>query len=1022
MSDHPHELPQVNASLELPTLRGRFVGASNRQFWRSLDEAAATPEFEEYLHREFPSQLAEWNDPEGRRGFLKLMAASLALAGVAGCTRQPQEKIVPYVRAPEELVPGRPQFYATAMVRAGYALGLLVESHMGRPTKVEGNPEHPASLGATDALAQASVLTMYDPDRSQTIVRRGVIETWDTFITAMSREMEPVRARRGAGLRILTETITSPTLAAQLQALLGDLPEARWYEYEPAGDRNLHAGARQAFGRDVDVTYNFRQAKVVVSLDSNFFVELPGSVRYAREFIDARRVSVDASSMNRLFVAESTPTITGAMADHRVAVRPSQIETLARDLLAEVRGGAGQGGAVNGVATAWVAAVGKDLRANHGASIVIAGPGQPPAVHALVHAINAAIGSRGQTVNYLEPIAVHPGQERASLSDLADEMRAGSVDTLLMLGSNPVYSAPGEVEFAEALAKVRLRVHLGLYNDETAFLSDWHIPAAHFLEAWGDARAFDGTATIQQPLIAPLYEGKTAHELLAVIAGSAGQSAFEIVQQHWQTQLGENDFARQWRKAIHDGLVAETEAQTVDAQLSEDLRADDATAARASTELPEGKFEVEIRPDPTIGDGRYANNGWLQELPKPMTKLTWDNVAYVSLNTADELKLKSGDLIDVMVADRSVRAPVWVMPGQPDRCISLTLGYGRTRTGRVGTGIGYNAFALLPAQGAWFTQATIRLTGETYKLATTQSHYAMEGRDIVRVTTIDKLRDDSKHLWDAKHHVEGMPSLYPEFDYSKGNQWGMVIDQTACIGCNACVVACQSENNIPVIGKEQVANGREMHWLRIDRYHVGEPESPDLETYFQPMLCVHCEKAPCEVVCPVAATAHDSEGTNNMIYNRCVGTRYCSNNCPYKVRRFNYLQYSDETTPSLKLMRNPDVTVRSRGVMEKCTYCIQRISVARIDAKVSGDGFVPDGDVVTACQQACPTRAIIFGNLNDKQGETLKLKSSPLNYGVLAELGTQPRTTYLARVINPHEDLPRAVTPKNHPDQDKAHS
>jgi MoCo/4Fe-4S cofactor protein with predicted Tat translocation signal len=1021
MSDQHHS----DAAEGLKTIRGRLANTRNRQFWRSLEEAAGTPEFEEYLHREFPSQASEWNDPAGRRTFLKLMGASLALAGVAGCTKTPNEKIVPYVRAPEQLVPGKPQFYATAMVRGGYALGLLVESHMGRPTKVEGNPEHPASLGATDAFAQASILTMYDPDRSQTILRRGVIETWDTFITAMSREREANLAARGAGLCILTETVTSPTLAAQIQSLLEELPEARWYVHEPVGDLNARQGARQAFGRNVDVAYNFGQAKVIVSLDSDFLLGLPGSVRYARDFIDGRRVSQSSQSMNRLYVAESSPTITGSMADHRVAVRPSQIETIARGLLAEVRGEASDALAENSPATAWIRAAAQDLRDNNGAALVVAGAGQPAAVHAIAHALNEAIGAVNRTVSYLEPIATQPQQERSTLADLTAEMQAGNVDTLVVLGGNPVYGSPGELKFGDALAKVRLRIHLGEYYDETSFLCDWHIPAAHYLESWSDARAFDGTTSILQPLIAPLYQGKTAHELVAVLSGKAGQTAYEIVQQHWQEEFGGGDFARRWRRAVHDGIVPDTQAETVQVQLAEELRGAEAISGRANAPDAGDALEVEFRPDPTIWDGRFANNGWLQELPKPLTKLTWDNVAYLSAHTAAELGVATGDVVQVTVGERSIEAPVWVMPGQPDGCVSLTFGYGRSQSGRVGTGIGYNAYELLPAQGQWFARAKVTATGDKHPLATTQQHWNMEGRDIVRVTTLDRLQSDPDHLWDAKHHVESLPSLYPEWDYSQGNAWGMVIDQTACIGCNACVVACQSENNIPVVGKEQVSVGREMHWLRIDRYYVGDAESPEVEAYFQPMMCVHCEKAPCEVVCPVAATVHDSEGTNNMVYNRCVGTRYCSNNCPYKVRRFNYLQYTDETTPSLKLMRNPDVTVRSRGVMEKCTYCIQRINVARIESKKEGDGFVADGQVLTACQQACPTRAIVFGNLNDKDGEARRLKTSPLNYGVLAELNTQPRTTYLARVANPHPDLPapKGADPGEHiADQDKAHS
>jgi molybdopterin-containing oxidoreductase family iron-sulfur binding subunit len=882
------------------------------------------------------------------------------------------------------------------MTRGGYALGLLAESHLGRPTKLEGNPLHPASLGATDAAAQASILSLYDPDRSQTIRYRGSIETWDRFITEITAKMHTLRERGGAGLRILTETVTSPTLAGQIQSLLAELTEARWHQYEPAGLDNVREGARLAFGRYVDAVYYFDRADVVLSLDADFLVNLPGSVRYAREFAGARRVAESSGSMNRLFVVESTPTITGAAADHRLPLRPTLVEQFAREVAARLNvPGATAGSSIPGVPDEWLNAVVQDLAASRGASLVIADPGQPPIVHALAHAINDALGNSGQTVVYLEPVEARPENQLTSLQALLADMRAGRVDTLVILGGNPAYSTPGPLAFAEQLSQVSLRVHLSEYYDETSFRCDWHVPAAHFLESWSDARAYDGTASIIQPLIEPLYGGKTPHELLAVLQGQPGRSAFDILHAHWKQALGEENFAMGWRRALHDGLIADSRSPIVEVALQ----------AIDFGPLPNSpqQLDVEFRPDPSLGDGRDANNGWLHELPKPLTKITWDNVAAISAATARRLGVASEDILEIRLGDLALRAPAWIMPGQPDDCVSLTLGYGRTHSGRVGTGVGYSAYVLRLPEPAWFaTGATVHRTGARHRICTTQNHHSMEGRDIVRVTTNDRVRSDAAHPLDAADLDHDLPTLYPEYP-SEGNAWGMVIDQTACIGCNACVVACQAENNIPIVGKEQVGVGREMHWLRIDRYYHGELASP--ETYFQPMLCQHCENAPCEVVCPVAATVHDSEGTNNMIYNRCVGTRYCSNNCPYKVRRFNYLQYADETTPSLKLLNNPDVTVRSRGVMEKCTYCIQRISAARIDAKKENRP-IRDGEVLTACQQACPTQAIVFGNLNDPQAAVTKLKVSPLNYGVLAELNTQPRTTYLPRVVNPHPDLP----------------
>jgi MoCo/4Fe-4S cofactor protein with predicted Tat translocation signal len=1006
-----------------------------RGYWRSLDELAAAPAFRDLVEREFPSQLAVWDDPVGRRRFLQLMAASLALAGVGGCASQPPEAIVPFVRGPEDVVPGRPLYYATALTRGGYALGVLAESHEGRPTKLEGNPQHPAcrhpelatNYGATDASTQASILDLYDPDRSQTVLYRGGIETWDRFLTEMHAEMARLRERQGAGLRILTETVTSPTLAGQFAALLEELPEARWHQYEPVNLDNVREGARLAFGQHVAPLYHFERAGVVISLDSDFLTNLPGSVRYAGDFAARRRPDDPDAPMSRLYVIESTPTITGAMADHRQPLAPQDVETVAQQIAerlgVNVPTPDSQSPTRNSLLPDdWLSALVGDLAANRGAAIVLAGIGQPPAVHAICHAINQQLGNVGddRPIEYVEPAEARPENQLQSLRELVSDMHTGEVETLVILGGNPVFSAPGELNFAAAMDRVNLRVNLSLYNDETSFLCHWHIPAAHELEAWSDARAFDGTATILQPLIAPLYGGRTAHELVSVLAGQPGRTSYEIVQEHWQRAMEGDDFGQRWRRALHDGLVPESSSLPIQVEAQLTAEALEASRQQPSTDS-DNAIVVEFRPDPTLWDGRHANNGWLQELPKPLTKITWDNVALVSGMTAQQLNVTNGDVLEIRRGEASIHAPAWIMPGQPDDCVSLTFGYGRTRSGRVGNNIGYNAYGIRPAQAPWFTQATVRKTGERMQIATTQTHHSMEGRDIIRVTTEARYHDDPQHLVDAKHAVESLPSLYPEFPY-EGNAWGMVVNQSACIGCNACVVACQAENNIPIVGKEQVLVGREMHWLRIDRYwHAANDKSLERseslvnpETYFQPMMCVHCEKAPCEPVCPVHATVHDSEGTSNMIYNRCVGTRYCSNNCPYKVRRFNYLQYTDTQTPSLKLQRNPDVTVRNRGVMEKCSYCIQRVSAARIEAK-RDNRAIRDGEVLTACQQVCPTRAIVFGNLNDTEAEVSALKQSPLNYGVLAELNTQPRTTYLARVANPHPDLPPPTATLVHP-------
>ncbi len=999
-----------NGPIDLTAVRARLAGSQGPQFWRSLEELAETEGFQEFLYREFPQQAGNWIDPVGRRRFLHLMGASLALAGLTGCTKQPDETIVPYVKAPEELVPGKPLFFASAVPHGGFCEGVLVESHMGRPTKIEGNPDHPASLGSTGIFAQASVLTLYDPDRSQTIVQFGEIRSWDAFLSEMREVSQKYRGNKGAGLRILTETLTSPLVHSLLQQLLFEMPSARWHQYEPAGRDASRQGARLAFGTDVSTRYNFEKADVVLSLDSDFLSTGPGHLRYTRDFTARRKVRDGHLEMNRLYVLESTPTNTGAMADHRLPLKASEVESFAVALAAELsipwqmppssRSATGE---------AWVSPIARDLLKHKGRCIVIAGEYQTPNVHALAHAMNLSLGNVGKTVIHTEPVEPNPSQQFDSLRDLAQEMKAGAVETLLILGGNPVFTAPADVPFGQAMKSVKRRVHLGLYNDETAALCHWHVPEAHFLESWNDCRAYDGTITIMQPLIAPLYSGKTASEVLTLLSRQPDRSSYDMLREYWLQRFSGNStpsdkpartvtpesFERFWRKSLHDGLIEGTALPAKDVALVPQPQ------LKLSPSAAPG-LEVIFRPDPHIFDGQFANNGWLQELPKPHTRLTWDNAALVSPATAERLGLRNEETIELQYEGRKVEAPVWILPGQPADSVTIHFGYGRSRTGRVGRGAGFNAYQIRTAMSPWFGSGlAVTQTGRSHNLACTQHHHSMEGRHPVRAATLDRFREEPDFVQEMGEVPSRESSLYPEHNY-EGNAWGMVIDLSACTGCNACTIACQSENNIAVVGKEQVIIGREMHWIRVDRYYSGGLDNP--ETYHQPLPCMQCENAPCEVVCPVNATSHSQEGLNDMVYNRCVGTRYCLNNCPYKVRRFNFLLYSDFETPSLKLQRNPDVTVRSRGVMEKCTYCVQRINAAKIEAEKQ-DRPVRDGEIVTACEAVCPARAITFGNINDASSRVAKLKADKLNYGLLADLNTRPRTSYLAALKNPNPEI-----------------
>ncbi len=1140
-------------------MRQNILTQQGQNYWRSLEEFVDAPEFEEFVSREFPQHAEEWHDPVSRRSFLKVMGASLALAGLSSaCVIQPPEKLIPYVKQPEEIVPGKVLFYATAMSLKGVAVGLLGKSNEGRPTKIEGNPEHPGSLGSTDRFAQASLLGMYDPDRSREYVYRNTPRSWDNFIKDVRAVIEDNSKTGGAGIRFLTETITSPTLISQFRQILSEMPNARWYQYEPCNSDNALAGAKMAFGENVNTVYRFDQADRILSLDSDFLSDF--NVRYVRDFSDKRRVTDEKKDMNRLYVAETTPTITGAKADHRLSIKPSQMEGFARFVAAAVGvSGANSTYTDNG----WAATMAKDLKANAGKSLVVVGDHQPPIIHALAHSINAALGNVGKTVVYTEPLAADTAGANAKtqvegLRELVSDIDSGAVKLLTIIGGNPAYNAPADLKFdLDRLNKVPLRVHLSQYNDETSAICHWHIPQTHYLEEWSDARAYDGTATLIQPLIAPLYEGKSAHEVLNVFAKeNYDRGGFDIVKEFWQKQglggslkpiaaaagtaaagavkataassnagansnknannnngnganrsgagsnannsaavnsntnantggaqsnlttqrqsvplmnpsgqgpdsviatqnnntapksavadsasggsspsaaavsapAGNFDFA--WRKAIHDGFIANTAAPTRSVTARTDFLGQTANISAAADK----QLEVVIIPDHSIHDGRFANNGWLQELPKPINKLTWDNALLLSPNTAKEYGLNlsrtkysgdaggeegsafvstkggnlNADLVNLTINGQqtSKSLPVWVTPGQPDGVATIYLGFGRQRAGRVGNNVGYNAYEVRTTNAMSFAVGSIVKTGEQAQMASTQTHFNMEGRDIIRVWEIDQYAENPKM---GQQHDEYPKSMYPRYDYSDADwkhKWGMAIDLNSCVGCNACVMACQSENNIPVVGKEQVQRSREMQWLRIDAYFEGDDMNDPAGPHFQPMLCQQCEQAPCEPVCPVHATVHSAEGLNDMVYNRCVGTRYCSNNCPYKVRRFNFLLYQDWNTPEYKLMRNPEVSVRSRGVMEKCTYCTQRIALARIEAQKDGMRRVHDGEVQTACQTACPTNAIVFGDLNDAASAVNKVKNQGRDYKLLNELNTQPRTTYQANMKNFNKDMP----------------
>ncbi|MFL6451653.1 MAG: 4Fe-4S dicluster domain-containing protein [Bryobacteraceae bacterium] len=979
MSDKP------NASfVPLEALRG---SEGSGRAWRSLAEYNAEPVGESEQFDESGVAITD----ASRRRFLSLMAGSMALAGLAGCTRQPVEPIMPYVNQPENVVPGNPKYYATAAPVNAVAEGVIVESHLGRPTKVEGNPDHPASLGATSVLSQACLMDLYDVDRVKEITWLGVPRQWEAFENEWTKAFADV-GPGGAGFRILSETVTSPTLGAQIRAVLKKFPAAKWHQYDPAGPHSARRAAQAAFGRPVNTYYNFADADVVLALDSDFLAFGTGSTRYARDFSNRRRRG-DRLDMNRLYAVESTMTATGGKADHRLAVRYTDVQHAA-DAIAAQLGISGANAGTSNSNHEWLSVVARDLAAHKGASVVIPGEHQSAEVHLLAHALNGALGNIGKTVFYTEPLEAEPTDQAQSLRELTADLNSGQVQVLLILGGNPVYNAPADFAFTNALQKVKTSVHVALHFNETSLKATWHIPEPHFLEDWGDTRAYDGTVSIIQPLIAPLYDSHSQLQVLDAILGWPGRSSYEIVRAYWAAKSGAKEFEQWWRKTLHDGLVANSALPTitpVPRQLAIERRPN-----------PTGELELVFRADVYLYDGRYANNVWLQELPHPMTKLTWDNAVFVSTRTARRLGLENQEKVELIFRGKTVEGSVWILPGHPDESLTLDLGWGRTHAGRAGDGAGFNAYLVRVSDAMWHGSGVeVRKLNKTYPLASTQMHQAMEGRDIVIHGTLDEYKSHPDFVKRKEHEPPENLTLYPHWDY-RGYAWAMSIDTTACVNCQACVIACQAENNIPVVGKEQVLARRPMHWLRVDVYYEGGYEVP--AAHYAPVPCMHCENAPCEVVCPTQATNHSSEGLNNMVYNRCVGTRYCSNNCPYKVRRFNFLLYEEWKNELWKMQRNPDVTVRSRGVMEKCTYCVQRIREAEIAAELAKRP-VRDGEIKTACQQVCPTEAIMFGDKNNPHNRVAKRQAENLNYSMLSELNTRPRTTYLAELRNPNPEL-----------------
>jgi molybdopterin-containing oxidoreductase family iron-sulfur binding subunit len=1013
-----------------------------KNYWRSLQELAESEEFRRHLEQEFPAGVEVPALGLDRRRFLQIMAASVAMTGLAGCS-WPEEKIVPFAHRPAGTVPGRTKLFSTACEIGGIAVPLAVTSFDGRPIKVDGNPEHPLSGGAASARLQATVLGLYDPDRSRNVIRRDgrqrVPSRWDDLLRWLE-ERRSALASDGLEVAVLAEPSSSPSRRALQERLLRAFPRTAWYEHAAVPDDAELAGIRQVFGRPLRALPDLGQARVIVDFDADLLHDHATALCNARRFAARRRP--ERGWMNRLYVFEPTPTMTGAMADHRVPLPASEVRNAVFALVAELvvnqelalPDGSGPtadelrpyvGHAAH---SDTIVALARDLLDHRGEALLMAGTRQPAEVHAACQLLNAALGGIGRTVVYL-PVESSTRGPALGLAELTSALRERRVGLLLILGGDPVYTAPADVDFAAALEAVEHAIYLGGREDATAALCRWHVNRAHYLESWGDLRAPDGSLLAVQPLIAPLYEGRTDLELLSALVDPAPRRSFEIVRAtFYGTTGGRGDvpdgdpaFEKRWRTFLHDGFLAGSAAapETPRATASGSWNLGAPNEGRRGAE----NLELVIAPSPALYDGRFANNAWLQELPDFMTKLTWGNAALLGPATARDFGVDDGDEVELFWRDRTLALPVYVLPGQARDCVTIQLGYGREDVGRVGNGVGANAYALRTSNALYGGDGLrLRATGERRTLASTQDHHAIDRRGaqerqqriggLVGEADLEHYLDHPEFVDHLGIHHPPLTSLWKEWGYT-GHKWGMTIDLNVCIGCNACVIACQAENNIPVVGSEEVERGREMHWMRVDRYFRGAPDDPTVA--HQPMACAQCELAPCETVCPVAATVHTSEGLNAMVYNRCVGTRYCSNNCPYKVRRFNWFDNVGPLTETEKMVLNPDVTVRSRGVMEKCTYCVQRIEHARINAK-NERRSIADGEIIPACQQTCPTEAIVFGDLNDSDSRVSRLRAEKRAYDVLAYLNIKPRTSYLARIRNPNPELAAAAHGEQHDD------
>ena len=987
---------------------------SNQEFgyWKSLKDISSEDDYNRFLKQ------SEHNVDNGlsRRNFLSLIAASVALAGLEGC-KKPVQKIIPYVEAEIGTIPGIPKYYASTLPFKNNALGVVIENHDERPVKVEGNEKHPTSLGKSNSFAQASTLEMYDPDRARGVKFKGKKVDWNEYLNFA----KSINDGNGKGLAVLMQESSSPTIKSIQEDFKKNLPNADWVVYESVNNENLYDGIELAFSKRLQPLYRLEKAQIIVSLGSDFLGVDDNNIYHTRKFAQNRNIVDENSTMNRLYVAESSISSTGSSADHRLNVPQHEMENLLAELAYELKqlGLRIEAKKVKSSNNLWVKAAAKDLFDGRGESIIIGGSSLSKEFHQLIALINYNLKA---PIDYY-PLNMSQVSSVKNFESLCKDMKDGKINNLIILGANPVYDSPVDFDFAESLKKVKNSVHLTNIIDETSKLCSWNIAMNHYFECWGDAMTYDGHVSIVQPQIMPLFDSKSIIQVLSPIVHSKEQSAYDTVKNVWKSKIVKSgNFEREWDKVLHDGLYKKPILKKVNVRPASKI----STAVLNNYSLDNDKFEIVFCPSSSVYDGRYANNGWLQEIPKPITSLTWDNAALISMKVAKKLNIKNGQMLEISVGDNSINIPAFITPGQNQKSITLELGYGRKFNGRIGNEVGFNVYPLRSSDSPSFIlNGSIKVLNETYPLASTQDHHGLEDDkyaapgfddlanketqsripELVKQSTLDYYKDNpdwvqkkvEQHKPDKKRSWADHSMYNPDWDYSKGPQWGMSIDLTSCTSCNACSIACQSENNIPVVGKQQVMNGREMHWIRIDNYFAGDPDNPEVST--QSVACVHCELAPCESVCPVAATTHSSDGVNQMTYNRCLGTRYCANNCPYKVRKFNFYNYTRDLPEVVQMAMNPDVSIRFRGVMEKCTYCYQRISSARITAENEGRE-IKDGDFQVACQQSCPADAIKFGDINDPNSEVSKAKRRNRDYALLAHLGTAPRTTYLAKIRN----------------------